>query len=103
MRQAQLKDNDTTLLNPIVVVEVLSPTSIGYDRATKLLFYRSLPSVMAYLIIDQSQFMVELHSRTETGWLWQTFSEVDDIIPLEALSCSLPLSEIYRGIVFSED
>ena len=51
---AQLEDNDMTLLNPILTVEVTSPSSIDYDRETKLAFYRSLPSVQAYLIIDRA-------------------------------------------------
>ena len=98
--KAQLEDNDTTLLNPIVVIEVVSPSSAAYDREVKLEFYRSLPSIAAYLIVDQSQYFVELHTRTESGWHWQTFNDLADIIPLEAIGTELPLAEIYRGIAF---
>ncbi len=95
---ARLDDNNTTLLNPVLVVEVLSPSAVAYDRSAKLDFYRSIPSVRAYLIIDQHQIHVELHSRTAGGWHWQTFSDIHDVVPLEALAGRLPLSEIYRGI-----
>ena len=98
--KAQLEDNDTTLLNPMGVIEVVSPSSAAYDREIKLDFYRSLPSVAAYLIVDQSQYFVELHTRTESGWHWQTFSDLAEVIPLEAIGVNLPLSEIYRGIAF---
>ncbi len=98
---AQLEDNATTLTNPTVVVEVASASTSGYDRATKLHFYRSLPSVQAYLIIDQGQILAELHSRSDSGWLWQTFSELSDYVPLEALGCRIALADIYRGITFT--
>ena len=95
---ARLTDNNTTLLNPVLVVELLSPSSVVYDRSTKLDFYRSIPSVQAYLIIDQHQILVELHARTAGGWHWQIFSDIDDVVPLEALAAQLPLSEVYRDI-----
>lgn len=99
----RLEDNDTVLLNPIVTFEVLSPTSVAYDRYTKLDYYRALPSLEAYVIADQFQCAIDLHTRTETGWLWQSFYSIDDVIPLEMIGCELPLSQVYRGIDFTED
>lgn len=98
-----LDEDETVLLNPVVIFEVLSPTSVGYDRYTKLEYYRELPSIEAYVIIDQHECFVDLHSRTGTGWHWQAFSDIDDVVPLPVLNCSLPLNEIYRGINFSDD
>lgn len=100
---AQLTDDDMTLLNPILTVEVTSPSSLDFDRQTKLDYYRALSSMKTYLVIDQHQILVELHSRAETGWHWQSFSELGDVVPLPMLGCALPLAEIYRGIVFSDD
>ena len=96
--QTQLEDNETTLLNPTIVVEALSPSSAAYDRETKRDYYRSLPSVQAYLIIDQSRVFAELHTRAESGWRRQTFSDLHDIVPLAAIEAALPLMEVYRGI-----
>ncbi|MCY3832821.1 MAG: Uma2 family endonuclease [Chloroflexi bacterium] len=101
--QPQLEDDDTTLLNPILTVEVLSPTSVAYDRYTKLDYYRGLPSLEAYVIVDQYEYQVELYTRSETGWHWQAFNSVDDVIPLDMIGCDLPLSEIYRGIDLSDE
>jgi len=101
--EALLEEDDTLLLNPVAVFEVLSPTTVGYDRLTKLDYYRGMPSIEAYVIIDQFACQVELYTRSESGWHWQSFSEIDDVIPLDAIGCELPLSEVYRGIVFSED
>ena len=88
-----LDEDETVLLNPVVLFEVLS----------KLEYYRELPSVEAYVIIDQRECSVDLHSRTDKGWLHRTFSDIDDVLPLPMLNCSLPLSEIYRGIIFSDN
>ena len=101
--QPLLEDDDTTLLNPTVTFEVLSPSSVAYDRYTKLDYYRALPSLEAYVIADQFECAVDLHTRTETGWLWQSFHSINDVIPLEMIGCELPLAEVYRGIEFAED
>ncbi len=101
--QPQLENDDTTLLNPILAVEALSATSVAYDRYTKLEYYRALPGLEAYVIVDQFQCDLDLHTRTETGWHWQSFSDIDDVIPLDIIGCELPLSEIYRGIEFTDE
>ena len=95
--------NTLTLLNPTLVVEVTSPSSIDYDRGTKRELYGDVPSIAAYLVIDQHRALVELYTRIETGWQLQRFADLDDVVPLEALDCDLPLVDIYRGIVFEED
>ena len=99
--QPLLEDNDTTLLNPILMVEVTSPSSRAYDRDSKRDFYSSIPTMQAYLIVDQHQASVDLITRVDTRWLWETFTDLQDVLHLEALGCSLPMTEIYRGITFS--
>lgn len=101
--QPQLEENDTILLNPVLAVEVTSPTSTGYDRYTKLDYYRTMPALQSYIIVAQDECHVEMHSRSESGWHWQAYSSLDAVIPLDTLGCDLPLSEIYRGIVFARD
>ena len=101
--QPLLEDDDSTLLNPVLTVEVLSTTSVAYDRYTKLEYYRALPSLEAYVIVDQFECAIDLHTRTETGWHWQSVSNIDDVIPLDMIGCDLPLSEIYRGIEFADE
>ncbi len=94
------EDNQTTLLNPVMAVEVTSPESYWRDRAEKLSLYSSIPSMRLYLVVDQSQVEVELHSKTADGWLRQVYSDLDDALELGALECRLPLAEIYRDIDF---
>lgn len=91
------------LLNPILVVEVTSPTSIDYDRVAKREYYRDVPSVQEYLVVDQHRPLVELYTRSETGWHIQCFSDLGDEVPLKALDCSLPMRDIYQRIEFEEE
>ncbi len=98
--QPQLEDNDTTLLNPILAVEVTSPASLDYDRVEKRAFYSAIASLRAYLVVDQHRVHVELFTRCEDGWLWQTFDSMEDIARLQDLGCDLALAAIYRAISF---
>ena len=94
--------SETTLINPVLVVEVTSPSSIEYDRVAKRDFYRELPSIQAYLIIDQHRLCAELYTCADVGWLLQVYTDPDDVIPLTVLNSSLSLAQVYRGITFQE-
>ena len=96
--KALYDSNNVTLLNPIAVIEVTSPSSIKYDRTTKFDFYRALPSVQAYIVIDQHRVYVELHTRLDNGWMWQEFSDLADTIVVEPINCDLALADIYHNI-----
>ncbi len=98
---AQLTDGDMTLLNPIMVVEVLSPTTANYDRSAKLTYFQSLPSLRSCLIVDQYGVRIDAYIRADDRWLHQVYNSLDAVIPLDMIGCNLPLSEIYRGIVFA--
>ena len=91
-------DSRLALVNPILVVEVTSPSSADADRGYKRESYMRLPSVQAYLIIDQHRIYAELYERADVGWRMQVFTSVDDAISIEALNVELPLSQVYRGI-----
>ena len=88
------------LLNPMLVAEVTSPSSIDRDRIVKRDLYEAVGSIQAYLIVEQDHRLVELYTRSETGWHLQTFSQSDEVIPLEALNCNLSLPDIYRNVEF---
>lgn len=100
---AQLRDDETTLLNPVLTVEVLSPTTANYDRSAKLRYYQSLPSLRGYLIVDQYGVQIDAYTHADNRWRHRSYISMDEVIPLEMIGCELPLAEIYRGIVFSEE
>ena len=95
-------DKELTLLNPILVIEVTSPTSEMRDRVDKLDLYADVPSIEAYLIVDQDRPRADLYTRSQEGWHLQIFSNSEDVIPLPMLDCHLPLEQVYRGIEFAD-
>jgi Uma2 family endonuclease len=92
-------DKRDTLLNPIVIVEVLSPSTAQYDRGHKAVLYRSLPSVREYLLVDQKPVYVEHYRRGEPGkWELTVTDSREAVIHLASLACDLPVRDIYRGV-----
>jgi len=88
-----------TVLNPVVLIEVLSGSTQDYDRGRKFQHYRSLPSLMEYLTVAQDEPHLEQWSRKyeDTG-LFVEYNNLSQSIPLAAIDCVLPMSEIYRKI-----
>ncbi len=101
--QPLLEDDDTTLLNPILTAEVLSPSTSNYDRSTKLRLYQSLPGLRACLIVDRYSVRIDAYTRIIDSWMHQAYFSINDVIPLEMIGCELPLAEVYRGIDFARD
>lgn len=91
------------LLNPSVIVEVLSPSTAGYDHDTKWLNYRRIPSLQDYLLVSQDRARVERFTRHGDGfWL---FSEVEGTVAelrLESLNVVLSMAEIYEGVLTAD-
>ena len=94
---------ELNLLNPVLVVEVTSPSSMLRDRIDKRDWYYQLPSIAGYLIVDQDRIHADLFTRADEGWLLRGFTDAEDVIPLPMLGCELPLAQVYRGIAFEED
>jgi Uma2 family endonuclease len=90
-----------TLLNPIVLVEVLSSSTADYDRGGKATHYRSLPSLQEYVLISQDQALVEHYARQGPDqWLLTEKHSLDDTLVLASIDCRLPLAEIYLKVRF---
>lgn len=92
--------NRTTVLNPRVVIEVLSPRTAAYDRGEKLQMYLGIPSLQQYVMIESDKPLVEILTRREDGWLRTQATGLDDVARLESIGVSLKLSELYLGIDF---
>ena len=100
-----------TLLNPIIFVEVLSPSTQVYDRREKFAHYRQLTSLQEYVLVSQDKVLVEHYRRQEkqdttlvTGkdWIFTDFQELEESLPLTSIQCELPLQEIYERITFPD-
>jgi len=90
------------ILNPCVIIEVLSPSTSGYDRGDKFRYYRSIPQLNQYLLVSQGEILIESYSKTsENNWLLQEYTPARGIISLDSLGISLNLADIYEGIDFN--
>lgn len=88
-----------TLLNPLLVVEVLSESTSDYDRGEKWAKYRQIPTLQDYLVIAQDRPHVERYVRqSEPFWLFSETDEIADTIYLASLDCSLALRDIYDQV-----
>jgi Uma2 family endonuclease len=93
------------ILNPSLIVEVLSPSTQDYDRGEKFRKYRSISSLAEYLLISQSEPYIEhyfkLDSKSENSdiWQFQISDRLDQKITLPSLNIDIPLAEIYRRII----
>ena len=85
------------LVNPTVVIEVISPTSEKRDRGEKLNTYKSLPSVQEYVLIGSEYQAIEVHRHEGRFWKEQHYYE-GDLVELKSLGNSFPFDEVYRRI-----
>ncbi|NYZ11525.1 Uma2 family endonuclease [Azospirillum sp. RWY-5-1] len=87
----------TTLDEPTVIIEVLSPSTEGEDRGGKWAAYQTLPSLAHYLLVVQNEARVELFTRDGAGWRFQVFTGLNAVVELSTVGAALPLAEIYDG------
>lgn len=88
-----------TLLNPTVIIEVLSPSTADYDRGAKFAHYRQLESLQEYLLAAQEERHVMHYLRQpDQRWLLEEFRGQEDLILLPSINCRLALSEVYENI-----
>jgi Uma2 family endonuclease len=100
--EAQFEDDSfDTLLNPVLIVEVLSKSTSRYDRIEKFAHYRSIPSFAEYLIVWQDEYRVEHNARQRDGrWLLTDIRGRDEQVALQSVGCALTLEDIYDRVSF---
>ncbi len=95
-------DNQDTLLNPTLLVEVLSPSTANKDRGEKFMYYRQIPSLRQYLLLDSTTVHAELFTLDEPGrWVLTETRDLNSLLDLSSISCQVPLSEVYAGVELS--
>jgi Uma2 family endonuclease len=89
------------LLNPTLIIEVLSPGTERYDRGKKFDLYRELDSLKEYVLVSQDQYRVEQFLRGNgSEWGYRVAFKEDDIVEFPSVGCSIPLKDIYARVVF---
>ena len=97
-------DTRDTLLNPNLVVEVLSPSTEAYDRGRKFEHYRSVASVNEYLLVSSDRVSAELFTRQEgDGWLLTAAGRLEDSLELKTIGCRIVLADVYEKVELQAD
>jgi Uma2 family endonuclease len=91
------------LINPVLIIEVLSPSTEAYDRGDKFTYYKSIPSFREYLLIAQHRPHITHYVKSENGkWDYEEANDLDATIYLTTLECTLALSEVYANVEFNK-
>ncbi len=89
--------------NPKVIVEVLSPSTANYDRTKKLKYYRQIPSLQEYVLVDSEEISVEVYRRGE-GKMWLYYEyEAGETIALESIEFECAIDLLYEGVSFEPE
>ncbi len=94
------EDREDTILNPLIIVEVLSDSTKSYDKTVKFEMYRTIPTFKEYVLIHQDKKHVSIYSKNADGtWLLRDYDGDEAVVILYALhNCPLPLNRLYRGL-----
>ena len=95
-------ENDT-LLNPVLIVEVLSKSTENYDHGRKFERYRRIPYFRPYLLIAQKRVFVERYTRTDgqrTTWIMTEYTSLNDVVELVSIPVRLRLTDLYAKVSF---
>ena len=91
-----------TLLNPSLIIEVLSPSTEAYDRGRKFEHYQSIDSLKQYLLVASERVHADLFTRQPGGqWLLTAAGSIDDTLDLESVGCRITLRDSYERVEFS--
>jgi len=97
-----LDDRRDTLLNPTLIVEVLSPSTESFDRGRKFAYYRSIPSLSDYLLVASEQTSAELFTRQPDGrWILTAADNPGDTLDIPSVGCRISLADLYEKVEFT--
>lgn len=92
------------LVNPSLIVEILSESTSDFDQGDKFTYYKSIESFVEYILIAQHRAKVTQYiKQSDNSWLQHEFTELDDVFHLAALDCELSLNEIYEDVEFPQN
>jgi Uma2 family endonuclease len=91
------------ITNPVLIIEVLSPSTESFDRGLKFAYYRSLPSLKEYVLVSQDEPQIEAYyKQDEKIWIYTVARGLEDKIAFRSIDTELALSEVYRKIVWDK-
>ncbi len=90
-----IDDEFDTLLNPTIIIEVLSKSTEDYDRGTKFMLYRSIPSLKNYVLVSSLEYNIEVYTRDGEQWILTTAARPDEYVCLSAIDYRFQLKDMY--------
>ena len=94
------QDSDDVLLNPSVVIEVLSKSTERIDRVEKFAGYRSIVSLQDYILVNQRSRRLEVYSRQDdASWVLRDYNDKEPVLSLFSIDATIVLDDIYRGVL----
>lgn len=100
--ETEKEDDDYVIKFPCLIVEVLSPSTASIDKREKLIAYKMIESLREYAIVRQEEMRLELHRRSEDGWLTFFFTQPEDEVEFSSVNCLTTVVEIYHGVEFEQ-
>jgi Uma2 family endonuclease len=89
-----------TLLNPVVIIEILSESTEAYDRGKKFEHYQQTGSLTEYLLVAQEPYRIEQYVRqSNREWRYSEYHHAEDIVRISVISCELTMKEVYAKVV----
>lgn len=93
-----LPESKMTVTNPIVLVEVLSPSTRAHDRGDKFKFYKQISSLQQYVLVDSERLHVEVLTRSGRRWEIEIYDDLDAVAILKSIACKISLRQIYNKV-----
>ena len=87
--------DDRTFTNPVVLIEILSPSTKNYDRTTKYRLYRDIPTLKEYILIDSTNINVEVYRKEKKEWIKEEYQSLNQQLLIKSIDVTIPLMEIY--------
>ncbi len=95
-------EQDGILTNPVVLFEILSPSTEGFDRGNKFRRYKQISSLREYVLISQNEPQIDVFFKTDDGsWRLDSYEGLDDLMQLRAIGIHIQLADIYRRVEFA--
>lgn len=91
------------LLNPQLIIEILSSSTEKRDRGVKFLRYQAIKSLQMYLLVSQNDALIEIFVRDQYGFHYSKAEGLAAVVDLPSVGCTMPLAAVYQGITFTQD
>jgi Uma2 family endonuclease len=98
------ENREDTLTNPRLIIEVLSKSTQDYDQTDKFRYYRSLPDLQEYVLVNQYALEIQQYQRSEGGfWLYRAYESAAETVTFASIDLEMTVAAIYQGVTFAAE